>query len=111
MMYRGNRFCSERCRDYYDAGNPGDAQDWLRPDIIYYDRDGRPMKMTTQGFLIPCAHCQKEFDSKSLRSFSPECERRYRERQDNLAVDGRGRDRAVRQAPMPRMWHPHSVLA
>jgi hypothetical protein len=36
MMYRGNRFCSDRCRDYYDAGNPGYAQDWLRPKVDWY---------------------------------------------------------------------------
>jgi hypothetical protein len=27
----GNRFCSERCRLWYDAGNPGHAQDWRQP--------------------------------------------------------------------------------
>ena len=27
MMYRGSRFCSDRCRNFYDAGEP--EQDWL----------------------------------------------------------------------------------
>jgi hypothetical protein len=35
MVYRNNRFCSDRCRDYYDAGNPGLSQDWLRPKSNY----------------------------------------------------------------------------
>ena len=35
MIYSGNRFCSDRCRDYYDAGNPGLSQDCLRPKPNY----------------------------------------------------------------------------
>ena len=30
MLYRGSRFCSDRCRDFYDAGAPGHEQDWLK---------------------------------------------------------------------------------
>jgi hypothetical protein len=86
MMYRGNRFCSDRCRDWYDAGNPGHGQDWLQAKIIYRWRDGAPMQMGPHGFLINCAHCAKQFDSKALRCCSKECERAYRDRQDNLAV-------------------------
>jgi hypothetical protein len=86
MMYRGNRFCSARCRDWYDAGNPGRGQDWLHGELVYRWRDGRPMQRGPQGFLINCAHCSKQFDSKGLRCCSKECERAYRDRQDNLAV-------------------------
>ena len=73
MLYRGSRFCSDRCRDYYDEGNPGHLQDWRHPVITYRTR-------------IPCAHCRKEFDSKGLRCCSSECERAYKDRKDNLAV-------------------------
>jgi hypothetical protein len=30
MTYKGNRFCSDHCRAYYDNGAPGPNQDWLR---------------------------------------------------------------------------------
>jgi predicted nucleic acid-binding Zn ribbon protein len=86
LVYRGKRFCSDRCRNYYDQGSPGDFQDWLRPKIVHRWRDGRPMQMGPHGFLIKCAHCHKQFDSKGLRCCSTECERSYRERKDNLAV-------------------------
>jgi hypothetical protein len=82
----GGNFCSLRCRDWYDAGNPALHQDWLQPKIVYRWRDGRPMKMGPHGFLINCANCGQEFDSKGLRCCSTKCERRYRDRQDNLAV-------------------------
>jgi hypothetical protein len=86
MVYRGNRFCSDRCRNWYDAGNPGDEQGWLRHKPTYRWRDGRPMRMGARGFHINCAQCQKEFESLGLRCCSTECERSYRERQENLAV-------------------------
>jgi hypothetical protein len=35
MVNRGNRFCSNRRRDYYDAGNAGFRQDWLRSKPDY----------------------------------------------------------------------------
>jgi hypothetical protein len=89
FRYRGRQsalngnFCSVTCQDWYDAGNPALHQE---PTIVYRWRDGRPMKMGTRGFLINCAHCSQEFDSKGLRCCTSDCERRYRERQDNLAV-------------------------
>ena len=86
MVYRGSRFCSPRCRDCYEQGNPGYFQDWLQPKIIYRCRDGCAMKIGAHGFLIACAHCGKEFDSKGLRCCSSECERAYREREDNVAT-------------------------
>ena len=82
IRYRGSRFCSERCREWFDAGR----LPYSAPRIGYCWRDGRLMKMGSRGFPIDCAHCGKEFDSKGLRCCTIECERRYRERQDNLAV-------------------------
>jgi hypothetical protein len=29
VVNRGRRFCSDRCRQWYDDGNPGYDQDWL----------------------------------------------------------------------------------
>jgi hypothetical protein len=86
MVYRGTRFCSDRCRDYYDTGAPGNEQDWRRPDIAFTYLDGRSMAKGVHGFKINCAHCAKEFDSKGLRCCSPECERGYREREQNRAT-------------------------
>lgn len=86
MIYRGSRFCSDRCRDYYDTGAPGCEQNWRQPDIAYTYRDGRPMAKGVHGFKINCAHCHKESDSRGLRWCSVECERGYRERQTNIAI-------------------------
>jgi hypothetical protein len=44
------------------------------------------MKMGPHGFIISCANCRKDFDSKGLRCCSTECERQYTEREVNLAV-------------------------
>src|SRR5262249_53309622 len=30
IIYKASRFCSQRCRDWYDGGNPGHAQDWIK---------------------------------------------------------------------------------
>ena len=115
MMYRDSRFCSDRCRDFYDAGNAGFAQDLRQPKANYgitgwrvvagppgvvvgsdyykplRDAFGKrayqgPMRPTKAGFMILCANCQKDFESKGLRCCSDVCERRYREKKDNLAV-------------------------
>jgi hypothetical protein len=86
MIYRGSRFCSDRCRDYYDAGAPGCEQDWRYPDVAFTHLDGQPMTKGTHGFKINCAHCRKEFDSKGLSVVPPKCERGYREREQNRAT-------------------------
>jgi hypothetical protein len=86
MICRGTRFCSDRCRDYYDTGVPGCEQDWRHPDIKYTYLDGQPMAKGAYGFKIACAHCHKEFDSRGLRCCSVECERGYRGRQANIAI-------------------------
>lgn len=88
--YRGRqgelngRFCSMRCQDWYDAGNP--SYDQQQQPIIYRWRDGRPMRAGRQGFFIDCANCKKEFESKGLRCCSTECEKAYRRREENLAI-------------------------
>ena len=83
MLYRDDRFCCDRCRDFYDAGNDPSS---VRTEIAYRWRDGSPMQRGAEGFLVSCAHCRKEFDSKGLRCCSSECERAYGEQQDNLTV-------------------------
>jgi hypothetical protein len=40
MIYKGNRFCSDRCRAYYDNGAPGHHQDRLRSKPDYYGITG-----------------------------------------------------------------------
>jgi hypothetical protein len=83
MLYRGGRFCCDRCRDYYDAGNnPGS----LHTETAYRWRDKKPMSPSVGGFLISCAHCRKEFDSKGLRCCPATCERAFCQRQDNLTT-------------------------
>ena len=77
MMYRGSRFCSLRCRDFYDDGVPGHDHDWRRPKLG---------PMSHWAFRIDCACCSKPFDSKGLRCCSTGCERSYRDRDANLAV-------------------------
>jgi len=84
MTYRGSRFCSERCRDWFDDGNPS-FEDQRSP-MVYRWRDGRLMSAGRYGFYIACAGCHKEFESLGLRCCTPDCERAYRERQDNLAI-------------------------
>jgi endogenous inhibitor of DNA gyrase (YacG/DUF329 family) len=79
ITYKASRFCSQRCRDWYDSGNPCHAQDWLKGA-----KDGDAP--TRDGYVIRCAHCQTEFESTGLRCCSTECERRHRERLDNLKV-------------------------
>jgi hypothetical protein len=61
------RFCSTRCREWYDAGNP--PYDPLYADRFYSLPKG------PEGFYINCAGCHRRFDSKGLRCCSPECER------------------------------------
>jgi hypothetical protein len=67
------RFCSDPCREWFDAGNPPYA-----PIGRLY---GLPIG--THGFVINCAACGGDFDSKGLRCCSPECERKHRDRQEN----------------------------
>ena len=104
-------FCSTRCQDWHDAGNPtyeqqceherkltGAALGNFRvvagpPDLEVrsdlYQRlgfSGIPMRRGSHGFYIACKHCNKEFGSKGLRCCSPEHEKAYRESQERRAV-------------------------
>jgi endogenous inhibitor of DNA gyrase (YacG/DUF329 family) len=82
MTYRRSRFCSDRCREWFDAGSLA----YQSTRIVYRDRAGNEMRVGRAGFMIRCAHCAKEFESKGLRCCSVECERGRRERKDNLAA-------------------------
>ena len=82
FVYKGRkgdlngRFCSMRCQEWYDAGHP----------VAITDSIDCGMKRGSKGFYIDCAGCHKEFESLGQRCGSTECERRHRERRDNLAV-------------------------
>jgi ribosomal protein L24E len=95
------RFCSLRCQSFFDAGYtpPADSPDTLSGWKIvagaeigadYYatlfGRTPIAIKRTSDGFKIACAGYQKEFDSTGLRCCSDKCERRYREREANIAL-------------------------
>src|SRR5690242_14659672 len=82
--YGPSHFCSQRCQEWFDAGNPP----YSKPDLStwYRTRDGKILPLGQTGFLIACAHCAKSFDSKGLRCCSPECERHYRDREDSRAA-------------------------
>jgi hypothetical protein len=103
----GNQFCSERCRAWYDAGNPAHSQDWRRPKpsfgvaewkVIagpseaevgsdpYVAFKPRNLPLGPVGCWIDCTHCGKTFESKGLRCCSADCERRYSEREHNLRL-------------------------
>jgi hypothetical protein len=73
MLARRGRFCSDRCRDWYDAGRPSfdEQRERQRQDITR---------------RIQCQGCQREFESRGLHCCSIECDRLYREREDNRQV-------------------------
>jgi hypothetical protein len=104
MMYRGSCFCSDRCRVFHDASHEHD-----RPHVIAYrDQAGQPMKPTVDAFRISCAHCAREFEILGLRCCSADCERRYRERQENLALMAAG---GIEAAPEEAVWQPRMCKA
>jgi hypothetical protein len=103
---KSGRFCSDHCREWFDAGNPpwwenpgfrpalmGDAlystPGWKvvagPPGIEIGSRYYTPPLGQT-GATIVCGGCGKPFVSKGLRCHSPDCERRYREREDNQSA-------------------------
>jgi hypothetical protein len=105
-------FCSLRSQDWYDAGNAPIEHDHIvkankTPNERWRIAAGPPgvevgapyyasvfsrsqrsisMTMTEKGYRIRCAHCRKEFESLGLRCCSADCERRYREAQNNRAA-------------------------
>ena len=111
MLYRGSCFCGDRCRGFYDSGDPAYEQEWLQPPnpehaplaalkVIagppsvevgssYYGGTvfGRVvMAPTRDGFKIKCPGCDREFESLGLRHCSADCGRRGRERQESRKV-------------------------
>ena len=111
FIYRGRRgdlngnFCSLHCQSWYDDGKPeidhnptatasktpltGRRVVAGPPDLevgsLYYESIF-PKLTPMNGYRIKCANCSKEFESKGLRCCSAECERRYRDREFNIAV-------------------------
>jgi hypothetical protein len=113
-MYRGphgdasGRFCSDRCRDAYDAGWPAYDPDIHEPDRrksnwiplgklrvvagppVYDPLAGsrqlsRGIKRRgAHGWIIECFGCGQYFDSTGLRCCSVKCERAYLDRQDAI---------------------------
>jgi hypothetical protein len=101
MLYQGHHgddsghFCSTRCRELFDDGFPPYEPVNLRKlfaatwrvtaggDPGYLPK---PMRMGPVGFFTTCVGCDKEFESKGLRCCSTECERRYRDREDNTRL-------------------------
>ena len=80
LIYRGpdgcRRFCSDRCREGYDAGHPAhDPSHHHKDNQRWYN-----LPIGKHGFLIECFGCNRTFDSRGPRCCSPECERKYRER-------------------------------
>jgi len=77
-----HRFCHPRCREAFDNGAP--------PFDPNYASKNNPrwysLPIGPQGFYINCAGCGCRFDSKGLRCCSPECERRYRDRQESIRL-------------------------
>jgi hypothetical protein len=114
FVYRGRRgnlngrFCSMRCQDWFDAGNPPISRsdpfsvalrDWkviagppgIEVGSAYYvtvfgNRRLTDMRQSGDGFAIKCAGCSKEFTSRGLRCCSVECERSYKDREQNMAT-------------------------
>jgi len=88
------RFCSDRCREHYDAGErrvePFDPFKVTKWRVIAGDNPGylvaTPMRMGKAGFHITCPGCQREFESTGSRYCSRECEQASRKHQENAAT-------------------------
>jgi hypothetical protein len=78
------RFCHRLCVEAYDAG-------YVHRDGGLYGNHREPgnfysLPVRGDGFLIECKGSRKPFVSKGLRCCGPDCERRYRERQEIAAT-------------------------
>jgi hypothetical protein len=131
MVYRApradgssGRCCSDRCREWFDAGNP--AYEPLDTRKLYDEtwrhaggpRAGylpRPMHAGPVGFFIDCVGCGKEFESRGLRCCSPDCERALVARQKNRAdmLDAPAAKRSCEECgrPIPRWRNGREVSA
>jgi hypothetical protein len=100
FTYRGHKgdlsglFCSDKCRDAYDAGyrrsepvDPFTVTGWR---VVAGGNPGylpsTPMRQAQEGWYITCAGCGREFESTGLRCCSADCERRVCEHAENLAL-------------------------
>jgi hypothetical protein len=117
FVYKGRqgelngRFCSLRCQQCFDDGNPSYEEQReherrlmnapLDSFVVVAGPPGMevgkshyagvgfkftPMRRGSEGFYIACKHCNKEFESKGLRCCSPECEKAYRETEARRAM-------------------------
>jgi hypothetical protein len=82
MTYRApagddsGRFCSDNCRELYDAGLPAHDPTYAnKTNPRWYS-----LPIGKHGFMIECRGCRKTFDSQGLRCCSSKCERTYRDR-------------------------------
>jgi hypothetical protein len=76
------RFCSDKCRHSYDQGGPAYDPDYAsKNNPRWYS-----LPMGKHGFLIDCAHCGREFDSKGLRCCSVECERGLKAKREATTI-------------------------
>jgi predicted nucleic acid-binding Zn ribbon protein len=69
------RLCSERCREWFDAGNPVHEPYNVIDYLHRFPVSGAILRQGPHGAIINCAHCRREFDSRGLRCCSKECER------------------------------------
>jgi len=92
-------YCSTRCKEALARGLLPRFTELPSTDSIYTKRwkvvapaDGepgymlRPMRMGKEDFLVACAHCRREFDSKGWRCCLAECERSYRAKESRATV-------------------------
>jgi hypothetical protein len=70
---KGSRFCSDRCRDWFDNGN-----------LSYEQQEELARKPAAMSII--CWGCGQPFYSRGLRCCSVDCERRHCEREANLAT-------------------------
>src|SRR5262245_34529530 len=88
------RFCSDKCREAYDAGcRRPEPVDPFKPIgwRVVAEGDPRylpstPMRRGQEGWFITCPGCHREFESRGLRCCSIECERRLCEHDENIAL-------------------------
>lgn len=93
------RFCSAKCRDWYDF----DGARPVPPDPAPHTVDrwrvvaggdpgylARAMPMSSDGFRVSCRGCGREFVSKGFAYCSPECKTAARERKEAREVMGEG---------------------
>ena len=87
------RFCSDRCREHYDAGErrvePFDPFKVTKWRVIAGDNPGylvaTPMQSRSDGWNVTCRGCGKQFESKGRAFCSKDCKEQSAERETNAA--------------------------